>query len=200
VGEPIGLALALTLGILIGLGVSAVRAAQRAAALRAIAGANAGIARFWPAELPARSASDILAGVIRVYLGGLFYELPVLPRAASREWLRNLDAEFASLADDLEKAGNDSGAIMARLLTESDGLYTMLASYDQSHILPPMAEIDRTVTDIEILRAILEVWRAANPLAASLAEPMTPTSGTGPEQPSSPLTPTAGDLNTLSVV
>ena len=36
---------------------------------RAMLGAHAQLARLWPAELPGRSAADILAGVIRGVLG-----------------------------------------------------------------------------------------------------------------------------------
>jgi hypothetical protein len=192
VSDVIALALALALGLLVGLGVGALRAFRIEARRRALAGGNAHLARFWPAELPARSAADILAGRVRVVLGGETYDLPVLPRAASRRWLETLDLRFAVLASDLEAAGNDTPVILGRLLSESDGLYEMLRSYDQGDALPPREEIDELVTDVEILRAVLEVWRAANPLAASLAETAPTTAGSSPASLSSPPPPTDG--------
>lgn len=193
--ELVLVALALALGFLAGLGVGALRAFRLAAQRQAIAGTNARMARFWPAELPARAAADVLAGRVRVVLGGDIYDLPVLPRAASRRWLEGLDLRFAMLAADLESAGDDTPAILNRLLAEADGLYAMLRSYDTSGVLPDEGVVDEYVTDVEILRAVLEVWRAANPLAASLGEQGNPpTDGISPVSPSTPPSPTAGDL------
>lgn len=162
--------LALALGLLVGLWAGATYGIRLAARRRASIGAHAQLARLWPAELPARSSADILAGVVRVSLGGTVYELPVLPRAASRAWLESLDTRFAALAAELEAAGNDAPMIMTRLVAEADALYDMLLSYDQHHVLPSREDIDATATDTEILRAVLEVWRAVNPLAATVAE------------------------------
>lgn len=193
--QLVPVALALALGFLAGLGAGAVRGFRLARERQAAAGLNARMARLWPAELPARSAVDILAGRIQVVLGGRTYSLPVLPRAASRRWLEGLDLRFALLAADLEDAGNDTPSILNRLMTETDGLYEMLRSYDQAGVLPDAADVDEFVTDVEILRAVLEVWRAANPLAASLGEQTgPPMDGTSPEPPSSSPSPTGGTL------
>ena len=192
--------LALALGLLVGLWAGATYAIRLAARRRADLGAHAQLARLWPAELPARSAADILAGVVRVSLGGRIFELPVLPRAASRAWLSNLDSRFADLATELEAAGNDTPAIMARLVAEADALYDMLLSYDQHGVLPPKAEIDALATDTEILRAVLEVWRAVNPLAATVAETTTESRNPTPsvEPPTTPPPRTAGPPDTSS--
>lgn len=190
---------ALAFGVLAGFWAGATRAIRIERARRAALGTHAQLARLWPAELPQRSAADILAGVIRVSLGGTWYELPVLPRAASRAWLGSLDARFASLAADLEAAGNDAPLILSRLVAESDGLYEMLLSYDQADVLPPKADIDAIATDVEILRAVLEVWRAVNPLAVTIAEGTSPSpSGTSPEPSTTPPSGTAGALSTSS--
>lgn len=185
--------LALALGLLVGSGAGVVYGLRLAARRRAALGAHAQLARLWPAEIPGRSAADILAGVVRVSLGGSTYELPVLPRAASRAWLESLDARFAVLANELEAAGNDTPLIMARLVAEADALYDMLLSYDQQHVLPPKAEIDAVATDTEILRAVLEVWRAVNPLAATVAESTSvPTPTPSPVRRTTRRRPTAG--------
>ena len=192
-------ALILALGFLLGVGFGAARAFRLAAQQRAARGANAALARFWPEQMPNRSAADILAGRIRIVLGGSVYDLPVLPRGASRRWIESLDARFHSLAGAMDAAGDDTPQIIALLLSQSDGLYEMLLTYDQSGVLPPRDEIDEQATDIEILRAVLEVWRAANPLAATLAGMETdepPTNGSSPELPSTPPSPTAGGLTT----
>jgi hypothetical protein len=185
--------LALALGLLVGLWVGATYAIRLAARRRAALGAHAQLARLWPAELPERSAADILAGVVRIVLGGQVFELPVLPRAASRAWLESLDVRFATLASELEAAGNDTPAIMARLVAEADALYDMLLSYDQHGELPSKAEIDVLATDTEILRAVLEVWRAVNPLAATVAATTeSPTQTPSDELLTTPPSPTAG--------
>ena len=188
--------LALALGLLVGSGAGLVYGLRLAARRRAALGAHAQLARLWPAEIPGRSAADILAGVIRVTLGGSTYELPVLPRAASRAWLESLDARFADLANELESAGNDTPLIMARLVAEADALYDMLLRYDQTHVLPSKADIDAVATDTEILRAVLEVWRAVNPLAATVAEASVPTQTPSLERRTSPPPSTAGTPTT----
>lgn len=186
--------LTLALGFLAGLGVGAARAFALERRRRAIAGMNVEMARFWPPTLPGRTAADILAGVVRIVLGGVEYELPILPRAASRRWLASLDVRFASLINDMESAGDDADVILRRLASETTAMYELLRSYDQAGTLPPAEDIDEYVTDVEILRAVLEVWRAAHPLAATLAENGMGTSGTSPVPPSSPPSNTAGDL------
>lgn len=193
--DVLTIALALALGFLVGLGVGALRAFRIAARQRAIAGLNARMARFLPEELPERSPADIMAGRVRIVLGGQVFDLPVLTRGASRRWREALDLRFAVLAEDLEAAGNDVPGIMNRLLTETDGLYAMLRSYDQTNALPDPADIDELATDAEILRGVLEVWRAANPLPAGLAE-WAATNGTSPGAPSSSPPRMAGDPGT----
>lgn len=192
IADPLVAVLALALGLLVGLWAGAGLGLRLAARRRAALGAHAQLARLWPAELPGRSAADILAGVVRVSLGGTAYELPVLPRAASRAWLEQLDARFAELARDLEKAGNDAPVIMSRLVSEADALYDMLLSYDEHRVLPSRDDIDAIATDTEILRAVLEVWRAVNPLAATVAEASVLTPTPSPEPRTSPPASTAG--------
>lgn len=195
--EVLFVALALVLGFLVGLRTGVVRVYREMARRRAMTGASAGFARLWPQELPLRSAADIIAGRIRVVLGGTVYELPVLSRAESRRWLESLDARFVSLAGGLAEAGNDTERILTMLMAEVSDLYEMLLTYDQRGVLPPRAEIDEIASDVEILRAVIEVWRAVNPLAAMLAaEP--PTSGSSPEPSSTPQQPMAGASTTSS--
>lgn len=194
IDDRLAILLALGLGLLAGAWAGASYGVRLAARRRDALGTHAQLARLWPAELPARSAADVLAGVIRVVLGGRTYELPVLPRAASRRWLETLDNRFAALGAELEQAGNDTPAILARLVAEADGLYDMLLSYDAAGqgVLPPRSEIDETATDTEILRALIEVWRAVHPLAATVAQMSNETPTASPTPPSTPRRRTAG--------
>lgn len=187
-----GIAVGLVTGVVLG----AARAFRLVAARRAVAGASAGLGRLGLGTLPTRSAADILAGRIRLVLGGTGYELPVLPRRASREWLAALDGRFAHLARELDQAADDAPRILGLLAGQSGVLLEMLRSYDTSGILPAAEYLDDYASDSEILVAMVEVWRAANPLAATLAEAAEETSTTSSERPNTPLTPTVGDLET----
>jgi hypothetical protein len=201
--EIVSLLFALALGVLIGAGIGVRSGLRLAERRRATSSAHAQLARLWPGQLPQRSAADILAGVIRVSLGGLTYTLPVLSRKAAREWLESLDRRFAALAVDLEKAGNDTPTILTRLISEASGLLDMLYQYDVAAggILPPRTDLEDNATDTEILRAVLEVWRAVNPLADTLVEmgeqeAVPPTDGTRLAQLTTPPRPTGGDPTT----
>lgn len=190
--DVVALALALALGLLVGLGVGAVRGFQIAVRRRAVAGVNARIARFMPTSLPKRSAADIIAGRIRVVLGGQMFVLPVLPRAATHRWLEEMDASWAALGTALEEASDNTPEVLALLVSQQDRLLGMLRSYDQSNVLPPPEFVDEFATDAEVFLAAIEVWRAANPLAASLAEMTATTDGISPEAPSTSLPSMAG--------
>lgn len=177
-------ALALALGFLLGALVGARRTLAMIRSgrnLRAVGGVVGGMA----SEVPARSSADVLAGRIRVLLGGTTYELPVLARGPSRRWLETLDTRFESLAADLGAASDNPELIMRRLASETDALYDLLLSYDQTHVLPDRAEVDEVASDAQILHAVLEVWRAVHPLADTLSQAASTTSTTLFEQPSS---------------
>lgn len=194
----IAVALALGLGFVLGLVVGARRAFNLILSGGALRATSARIARVMPESMPTRSAGDILAGRVRVRLGGTTYDLPVLARAPSKRWLEQLDARFATLALTLDQAGTDAPAIMATLVAETDALYDMLLSYDTSGTLPPRSEIDEIATDAQILHAVIEVWRAAHPLAATPEPPGPPTSGAPSGPPSMSPPSTDGALTTSS--
>lgn len=188
------LVLALTLGALVVLRIGAslgVRLERRRKALARIPGH---MARLFPGTMPARAPEDILAGIVRVWLGGQFYSLPVLSRAASREWLASLDERYTALAAAIEAAGSDTPTILAALIADAEGLYDLLRAYDAagSGLLPPLTELE-DATDTEILRAVLEVWRAVNPKAAISGTPLPNlTLGESPTPPTTQPVVTAG--------
>jgi len=191
--DLLALALAVMLGFVLGLAAGAARAFRLTARRRAAAGAAAGLARFGLGSLPTRTAEDILAGRVRVVLGGVQYALPVLPRRRSREWLEALDARFAEIASALDEAADDKPRILALLTTQTTGLLEMLRAYDVTDVLPAPEYLDEFATDSEVLVAMVEVWRAANPLADSLAATADEgTDGTSSALSSSSPPPTGG--------
>lgn len=190
--EVLAVVLALALGLAVGLVVGARRALNLVLSGRAIRTGSARLARFLPDVMPTRSPADILAGRVRIVLGGTTHDLPVLPRGASRRWLEQLDARFAALAMSLDAAA-DTPAIMTLLVSETDAMIDMLLSYDQSHVLPDRGEIDETATDAQILQAVLEVWRAVHPLVANVTAAANATTGRSFVLPTSLPASTAGD-------
>jgi hypothetical protein len=136
---------------------------------RAIRSAGARMALLMPQDVPTRTAEDILAGRVRIQLGITTFVLPVLPRGPSRRWLESLDQRFINLGVALSRAKEDPTVIIETLTTETDALYELLLSYDQTSVLPPRDELEEFATDAQILHAVLEVWRAAHPLVATVA-------------------------------
>ena len=109
------------------------------------------------------------------------------------------DARFAAIASELDEAADDTPRILALLAGQTDGLGEMLRAYDQSGVLPDPAYMDEFVTDAEVLVAMVEVWRAANPLVATLVEAGDETmDGTSPGRPTSSPLPTAGAPTTAT--
>jgi hypothetical protein len=163
-------AFAVAFGFMLGAAVVSLRFVRLERARRATIGAASGIARVGLDALPTRSAADILSGLITIVLGGLPYVIQVLPRRASREWLARLDDRFAAVTQALDSAENDVPKILALLTAHTDYMVEMLREYDVNDVLPDNEFIETYATDGEILAAMVEVWRAANPLAAIGAE------------------------------
>ena len=111
--------------------------------------------------LPERSVEDVLAGRLRLRLGGEWYVLPVLTIGQNREWMESLDAEMQPLLDGADD--DDLSAIVERMQGLSDRLLEFVYSYDIKGLLPPREAIEPNVYPHEALRAVLEVRLAANP-------------------------------------
>lgn len=148
---------------------------------RAVRSAGARMALLMPQDVPTRTAEDILAGRVRIQLGVTTYVLPVLPRGPSRRWLESLDQRFINLGVALSRAKEDPTVIIETLTTETDALYELLLSYDQTSVLPARDELEEFATDAQILHAVLEVWRAAHPLLATVTSESRPTNGASQE-------------------
>src|SRR5262245_58562624 len=104
---------------------------------------------FLDGVVPTRSAEDILSGRVRVRLGGLTYDLPVLPRRASREWMASVEQRFSELTEALVETENDVASALGLLKAHTDELYGFLLTYDTSHVLPSWTEADVVATDAE---------------------------------------------------
>jgi hypothetical protein len=113
---------------------------------------------------PTRSAEDILSGRVRLAVGEEHYDLPALPIKENRLWKADIDSRLQMLIGGIDAAGTDTGTILALLTDASDQLMDLLLSYDQSHVLPDREVLEATMTEPQLLTAVLEVWAAANPL------------------------------------
>jgi hypothetical protein len=137
--------------------------------------------------LPERSFEDILAERIRLTIGEVTYDLPVLPIAENRAWKERMDLELGFLIANISV--EDDGDAILGLFDGSEGLFLdLLQSYDRSGVLPPAEVIEASLTPLGLVRAVLEVWRAARPLADIAQAGMTltpepPTSGSRPRTP-----------------
>lgn len=114
-----------------------------------------------------RPAEDVLSRVCRVTLGGKEYELTVLTIAGNKRWKATLDNRLAGLLDGLAGAPN-RGAVLEALATQTDDLIDLLVAYDtdggaRTGVLPDAAGIAEVAYEHELVTAVREVWRAANP-------------------------------------
>lgn len=181
--------LALALGGLAGYLGGAARVTAQVQRGRLVRKAGAVLAPLLPEAGPTRSLADIFAGRIHVRLGGITYELPVLSRGDNRRWLDALEGRLGAVASAYQAAAADPGQIVPLLLAESQAGYELLLTYDQAGVLPPLSEVD-LLTDAEILRAVMEVWQAANPKAGAAL--VSPTSSTSPGPSNASPASTAG--------
>jgi hypothetical protein len=137
--------------------------------------------------LPERSMEDILAERIRLVIGGQVYDLPVLPIAENRAWKERMDLELGYFLAALSTT-DEMEAVYA-LFDANEALFMdLLRSYDKTGVLPPAADIEAALTPLGLVKAVLEVWRAARPLAdiALTGETLTlepPTNGSRPHMP-----------------
>lgn len=111
-----------------------------------------------------RSAEDILARRVRLDIGGEEYVLPVLPIRDNRAWTDRLHGEVSTVFRDVEEGGEDVTTVLAALAAAPDRFMDMLLLYDIGHVLPAREAIEAVWTEVDLLIACLEVWRAAHPL------------------------------------
>ena len=114
--------------------------------------------------LPPRSIEDILFERVRLVIGGEVYDLPALVIEENERWKAELDTELSGLLGALDTAGDDVSTIVGLLTQKPDRLIGLLRSYDVTGVLPDDQTIQKQMTPMSLFRAVLEVWRAANPL------------------------------------
>ncbi len=138
-----------------------------------------------------RTVEDVLAGRLRVTLGGEVYDLPVRSIASNRRWVESLDAEMGSLLSAINSAGEDYQAIAAALMgIGAEELLDLVIAYDETGVLPPKEVLEETTQPHEALRAVAGIRRVQNPLAdAGLAAASSAIAGmSSPALTSSPRT------------
>lgn len=111
-----------------------------------------------------RPIEDILAERIVIVLGGKRHTLPVLAMRQHREWEEALDPALVQLLNTVRDDGDDIGAVIRALASSAWPFVDLLLSYAPG-LLPGADEIVETNTELGLLIAILEVWRAGHPLA-----------------------------------
>ena len=102
---------------------------------------------------------------MRVRLAGVVYTLPVKTMRAQREWEETLDVELARLLGIVQDDGADLDALLRALSESAWPFIDLLLSYDDGDVLPDRETIDSTETEMGLLIALLEVWRAGHPKA-----------------------------------
>jgi hypothetical protein len=114
--------------------------------------------------LPPRSIEDILFERVRLVIGGEVYDLPALVIEENEKWKAQLDTELMSILTQVNDAGDDVSQLVAALTGEPERLLRLLRSYDQTNVLPDDDVLRKSMTPMLLVRSVLEVWRAANPL------------------------------------
>lgn len=112
--------------------------------------------------LPPRSMADVIAQRVRVVLAGQEYLLPAKVIDDNERWKRQLDVVMTALLASMEEDG-DAGSALGVLSTDPEPFVQVLLSYDHTGLLPDRDTLRRTITEFELLAAVLECWRAASP-------------------------------------
>lgn len=115
--------------------------------------------------LPERSSEDILAGRVRLSLGGEDFILPVRTIRENRLWKELMRQELDELLGGFSDLST-TGEILARVSAATDAQIALVRAYDSGGILPDLED----VTEPELMRATFAVLAAAFPLAATLLD------------------------------
>jgi len=145
--------------------------------------------------LSGRPVEDILGRVARITLGGTEHQLTVLTIAGNKRWKAELDRRLSGLLEGLD-ASKNRGEVLGRLEEQVDDLLDLVIAYDtdcgnRPGVLPDRSSIEEVTTPAELLAALREVWRAANPFAMAALRPPTETTAEAPPSASPQPTSTA---------
>lgn len=128
-----------------------------------------GVAALLRSLLPARSADDILAGIVRLHFGDQTVFMPVLPIRANREWKELFNERVMRTLASLDEQA-DAASVLRWMLGMTDQQLALLHAYDRSGVLPSQDWLDENATESELLTALLGCTAAAFPLVATLIE------------------------------
>lgn len=139
------------------------------------------------------SPDDILAQVARIELDGQEYVLPVLPVNARRRWEAALEAALRarlSVMEDIDRVEE----LIALFDGYDEQLIESLAAYDRDNVLGGVEAIGERARQMDLVLALMRVWRAGHPLAdiGAMVLRLVATTGTVSEPTSSPPTNGAG--------
>lgn len=112
--------------------------------------------------LPERSAQDILAGRVRLTLGGQAFDLPALTIAQCDAFRARASAELGQLFGSFE-AIESPMQMVAWLGGTTDLQLAILRSFDLGGVLPDDAWVREHATPEAVLRAVFEVTACAFP-------------------------------------
>lgn len=121
---------------------------------------------MFEALIPKRTPEDFASGVIRVRLGRRDIVLEELPMEAMDAWSAQVDQQLAVLLRDLD-AGEDTNSVLVALAQAKEDAIAALVLYPG---IPDEAYLRRNATNSQVLRALMGVWSAANPLVAAFVE------------------------------
>jgi hypothetical protein len=112
-----------------------------------------------------RSIEDVLAGRLRVVLGGKAFILPVRSIASNRRWVDSLDAKLSSLLATVSTSGDYATLVGAVESIEPENLLDLVIAYDEDGVLPARDELLELARPHELLQALKAIRRVQNPLA-----------------------------------
>lgn len=159
-----------------------------------------------PLDLPERSIEDIVAERIRVAFGDESFVLPVRSIDSNERFVASMEAEISGVLAAVNAAEDDVSAIFGKLAPLAGRLLAFVSDYDETGVLPPLADLRKIARPLQAIAAALEVWRAVNPLAdaglaavrlGTAATPsaaptsLPPRRGAGPRGGSGPNSPTS---------
>lgn len=84
--------------------------------------------------MAARSAEDVLAGVLRISIGGIEKRVPTLPMRASAEWQETLGAQLGGFARSLS-SDQSADSLMGFARFTQDAILEAVLAYDRTGAL-----------------------------------------------------------------